>query len=113
MALVLKPHSWNHYPATQAIGSDVYSLEVSAKSYGSASPRTGMIQPRTPEAAYKATGLEMTRPHEFFEDSADVKPGDKEVFGSRVFIVATPQKTHSGTTSVAHVTYWANELQYG
>lgn len=90
MALATKPHTLTFYPLTETTNADNV---VQLPDEGAGVEIEGQLTPMDADAAYRAVGLELSRPHLWFCDDTDaisIKPEYRATYGSRQFTVKSP-----------------------
>lgn len=113
MALALKPHTFTIQALAEDTEPDGGVLPVTVQS--ETTGLRGQITPKTAEAGFRATGLELSRPHKLLMDSDPdglLRVGNRVLYGTRIFRIAAPIRVHDAVGTADHVSVMLDELDY-
>lgn len=102
MALQLRPHTFTIAPVTI---EDSGEGSAGTPTFGAAVTLLGQITPLSQDAAFRITGVELSRPHRVMVNEADASyltVGAKVTFGSRTFIVRTPPEIWNAESTTSY-----------
>ncbi len=111
MSLAVKPHSFTLQVMSESV--DTEGVRLAPTVLATIGPKRGLITPKSQDAAFRAVGLDLRRPHKLLTDELTVthlKPGNRIVYSGRVFTIAAPIRRHDAGDAADHVSVMLEEL---
>lgn len=111
MSLAVKPHRFTLQVMTENV--DAESVRLPPSVLTTIGPKRGLITPKSQDAAFRAVGLDLRRPHKLLTDELDatyLKVGNRIRYENRTFVIAAPIRRHDAGDAADHVSVMLEEL---